>query len=205
MSTGIHGSFDDHSLFKIFCNSPKTFSNTALHASHRFLVKSVSENKSPVTKTILIKILMNFVQPDIKEYHFKRMARAILVELAICLVQDLIQNGPGRAETLELQLIKSTSGGAKVTISDPFADEGGDYDEDFLKEIDEIDATEFNLRDKSGATPDKQIHSGQGFARPFIEPNEEGSFVTPKRDLRKRATSASVPTVGPKKLAHIAV
>ena len=199
------GKLDDHSLFKIFCNSPKTFSNTALHASHRFLVKSVPEKKSPVTKTILIKILMNFVQPDIKEYHFKRMSRAILVELAICIVQDLIQNGPGRAQSLELQLLKSSAGGATVSIADPFVDEAGSYDEDFLREIDEIDAAEFNLRDKSGATPDKQINSGQGFARPFLEPNEEGSFVTPKRVLRKRAIDINPPTVGPKKLAHIAV
>ena len=193
---------DDLSRFNSFCESPKTCSDSKLQATHRFLLKSLSDKRSPVTKSIVINILMKFVPNEIKEYHFRRMTRAILVELAICIVQDLIQNGPGRGQSLELQLVKTSSGGAKVVIADPFVDDDGKYDEDFLREIDEIDAAEFTLRDKSGSTPDKRINTGQGFAQPFLEPDAEGCFITPQKAARK-PNSYSVPTVGPSKLAFV--
>ena len=97
--------FDDESRFKSFTDSPKSFSVRNLQASHRILSKSLTQKKSPVTKNILIKILMNFVPNEIKEYHFKRMTRAILVELAFCIVQDIIQNGEGRADSLVVTLL----------------------------------------------------------------------------------------------------
>ena len=189
----------DLSLFNSFCESPKSFSLSVLQGAHRFLLNSLSEKKSAVTKKILIKILMCFVPVEIREYHFRRMNRAILVELAICIVQDLIANGPGRAKLLELQLVKTSSGGTDIVIADPFEDESGGFDADFLREIDEIDAAEFSLRDTSGATPEKKIHSGQGFAQPFLAPDAEGSFVTPRKAIRKASSSMSK-EVGPLEL-----
>ena len=191
---------DDKLLFNSFTESPKKYSVSNLQGSHRTLLKSLTENKSPVTKKIVIKILMKFVPIEIKEYHFRRMNRAILVELAICIVQDLLQNGPGRADSLVLELVKTSSGGAIVAIADPFVDGVEFYDDDFLKEIDEIDSAEFNLRDKSGLTPTKKITSGQGFAPPFVEPDAAGYFVTPSKAAREIPT-AEMPEVSPKKLA----
>ena len=194
MSKGPH--FDDESRFKSFCESPKTFSFHNLQSAHRILSKTLSEKKSSVTKNILIDILMNFVPNEIKSYHFKRMNRSILVELALCIVQDILQNGEGRAEFLVLELVKTSSGGSKVVIADPFVAEDDNYDDDFLKEIDAIDAAEFNLCDKSGNTPDKKIASGEGFAPPFLPPDAEGGFATPRKNTTKLPT-AVMPEVGP--------
>ena len=111
-------------------------------------------------------------------------------------MQDILQNGEGRADILVLELVKTSSGGAKVVIADPFTAEEDDYDDDFLKEIDAIDAAEFNLRDKSGNTPDKHISSGEGFAPPFVAPDEYGCFITPKKGTTK-VPMAELPEVGP--------
>ena len=187
--------FDDESRFKSFCEYPKAFSFHNLQSTHRILLKSLKEKKSAVTKNILIDILMNFVPNEIKSYHFKRMARAILVELALCIVQDILQNGEGRADSLLLELVKTSSGGAKVVIADSFVADDGTYDDDFLKEIEEIDTAEFKLRDKTGTTPDKTIASGVGFAPPFVEPDETGFFTTPRKS--GNPPMAAMPEVGP--------
>ena len=125
--------FDDVSRLKSFCEFPKTYSFRNLQTSHRILLKSLTEKESSVTKNILINILMVFVPTEIKKYHFKRMTRSIPVERTIYIVQDILQNRENRTDSLILDLIKTSSGGSKVVIADPFVAEDGTYDEEFLK------------------------------------------------------------------------
>ena len=176
----------DLSLFNSFCESPKSFSLSVLQGVHRFLLNSLSEKKSSVTKKILIKILMCFVPVEIRECHFRHMNRVTLVELVIYIVQDLIVNGPDRDKLLELQLVKTSSGGTDIDIADPLEDDVDGFDADFLREIDEIDATEFSPCDTSGATPEKKIHLVQDFAQSFLVPDTEGSFITPQKTIRNQ-------------------
>ena len=64
-------------------------------------------------------------------------------DLALCILQDLASNGPGRAKSLQLEVVKALSGGKSVKIADKFADDKP-IDQSF---VDEIDQSIFKFKD----------------------------------------------------------
>ena len=92
--------------------------------------------------------------------------------------------GPRRAESLQLEVVKASSGGKTVQIADQFSD-GSEIDQSFLEEI---DSAIFKFKDGSGSSPDVNIASGQGFAAPYLPPGEGGEFVTPKKKVARDLT-----------------
>ena len=165
--------------FQKFCENPKLFNMDVIQGSHKFLVEVVRGDKEGPTNGTLINIFNAFCTKEpIKMYIFRRLGKKILQELALCILQDLASNGPGRAKTLELEVVKASSGGKRVKIVDRFADDSGPIDQSFL---DEIDEAIFRFKDPSGESPDIKISSRQGFAAPYLPPDEEGAFVTPTK------------------------
>ena len=53
-----------------------------------------------------------------EDYIFSRMAKKILQDLALCILQDLAANGPERAKMLHLEVVKASSGGKLVKIGE---------------------------------------------------------------------------------------
>ena len=132
-------------------------------------------------------------------YVFKRLGKKILQELALCILQDLATNGPGRAKTLELEVVKASSGGKVVKIVDHFEDGSGPLDQSFL---DEIDEAIFRFKDPARESPDIKISARQGFAAPYLPPNEEGTFVTPTK-RKPRSLDEQMAVSPPAELAAI--
>ena len=106
------------------------------------------------------------------------MTKPILLELALCIIQEIASNGVARTKTLQLEVIDSKSGGKTVRVADEFGDDGEKYDEDFLGQIDEAI---FCFKDKEGKSPDIKFSSGQGHKSPYSPFGEDGAFITPKK------------------------
>ena len=175
--------------FEKFSVHPKDCTSETLMNAHRFVSKTISGVHDDPTRPTLIKIFMKFAAFGVKEYVFGRMRKAILLELALTLIQNLINGGPGWARCVELQFVKTSSGGKEVSIA-PKEIEDGEIEENFeeapvdagfLKEIDEAI---FNFHDNSGKSPDLLVRSGQGCTPPYILPEADGSFITPTKDKR---------------------
>ena len=163
--------------FQKFVEFPKGSNMDIIMGSHKFMIEVIrKEKESPSNKT-LIKIFDEFSKKPIKNYIFTRMGKTIMQELAICILQDLASNGPSRAESLQLEVVKASSGGKTVQIVDQF-DDGSAIDQSFLEEI---DSAIFKFKDGSGASPDVSFASGQGHAVPYLPPDDDGEFVTPKK------------------------
>ena len=154
-----------------------------IQGAHKFLVEVIrGTQESPSNKT-LITMFGEFCSIPIKNYIFSRMGKKIMQELALCILQDLASNGPERAKTLQLEVIKASSGGKRVKIADQFDDGEKPIDKSFLEEIDEAI---FKFKDQTGASPDVKISSGQGLAAPYLPPSPDGAFGTP---VKKSARS----------------
>ena len=185
--------------FLRFCEKPKESNMDVIQGAHKFLVEVVrGDQESPNNKTF-IKMFSVFCDKPIKSYIYKKMGKKIMQELAICILQDLAANGPGRAATLQLEVVKATAGGKVVKIADQFADEDDKFDQSFLEEIDQAI---FKFSDQSGRSPDVKIASGQGLAAPYIQPGADGGFITPKK---RKSHSSSESEVRPnrKKMRRI--
>ena len=63
------------------------------------------------------------------------MTKKVLLELAVCVAQEILLNGIGRARTLELELVKTKYGGKTVKIVDPFKADRSDFDDAFLGKL----------------------------------------------------------------------
>ena len=125
---------------------------------------------------------MIFAQEGTKEYVFRRMKKQIILELALCLVQDLLSGGVERASSLEIQIEKCSAGNKKAVISTK-EEESESFDEFPLDPSFDwnIDEAFFCLHDKSGVSPDSKIISGQGRAAPYSRPAADGSFASPTK------------------------
>ena len=92
------------------------------------------------------------------------------------MLQEIIAGGPTRANSLQLELEETRSGGKTVVIKET-NDEEFPVDEDFVRDIDEAF---FSLGDSSGLSPQIRLASGQGCAPPHFPPDENGNY-TPKK------------------------
>ena len=167
----------DFECFTSFSENPKKVSLETLKGAHKFIAKIIKDGESGPTVKSLIQIFSAFSGKEIKSYVFTCMRKPILLELLLCIIQELILNGPERAETLQLEVVKSKAGGKTVCIADPFTEAGDTYDEDFLGKVDEAF---FQLTDAEGKSPDVKFASGQGHAAPYSPFGKDGSFIRPK-------------------------
>ena len=114
----------DLECFNTFIRDPSVFSEGILQGTHEYLVDSLKGDQDGPTVDELFDIFETFSRATIKKYVFKRIKKKINLELAIAIVQDLISNGPGRVETLFLEVQHLSGSGKKVVIADQFATPG---------------------------------------------------------------------------------
>jgi hypothetical protein len=153
--------------------------NTVLGA-HRFIANIISNEDEGPTVSILMKVFSPFVRGDtIKNYVFKRIKKSLLLELALCILQDVASNGIERLATLELEIERTASGGKTVVIKPPpeFPIEN-ENEREFLSEIDEII---FNFKDSLGNSPAIKFAAGAGRTPSYSPPDDLGNFVTPQK------------------------
>ena len=189
MSSTENTNVTDEQYFLLFSKSPKSGDQKILMGSHRYLSNAIKNQSGSPMGPVLVDIFMCFVRKGTKSYHFKRMKKKILLELALCLVQDLISGDEGRADALEIRLEKCKSGGKNAIIAtrDEEREESEEFPLDPSLDYANIDEASFCLHDKSGSSPDKKVVSGQGRAAPYSPPEADGSFATPKKGEKQKS------------------
>ena len=128
-----------------------------------------------------MKIFRPFViQNSIKDYIFRRIRKSLLLELALCILQDVASNGISRLTSLNLLIEKTRSGGKNVVVEPQSERPDNETIEDdaFMQEIDEIF---FRFSDSSGNSPDVKFAAGAGRPPSYSPPDGKGNFVTPKK------------------------
>ena len=169
----------DHEFFTEFTTDPKGSSMETILGAHRFLATVIdTEDDGPTLKT-LMKIFRPFAPEDsIKDYIFKRIKKSLLLELALCILQDVASNGISRLASLSLVVEKTRSGGKNVVIEPQSESPPNEcLEEDaFMEEIDEIF---FKFGDSTGDSPDVKFAAGTGHAPAYSPPDGKGNFITP--------------------------
>ena len=185
----------DIELFQQFSKSPKSYDIQVLKASHRYLNAAIKGDENAPKCSELINIFNQFTEKNIKDYVCQRMKKTILLELALCIVQEIAAGGPQRAKSLQLEVEKTSSGGKQVVISGVSSNEFplSPADSEFMRDIDEA---LFTISDLSGKSPAKQIISGQGRAAPYETPDADG-FFTPKKQMQRRSLERDLDEVSP--------
>ena len=168
----------DSQCFELFSKDPKGVSMEIVNGAHKFVANAIDNPKNGITIQNLIKIFAFFTKTPIKDYVFTRMRKPILLELALCIIQEIVSNGIERAKTLQLEVVSSKAEGRFVRVADEFNDGGEEYDSDFLGKIDEAF---FRFKDKEGRSPDIDFASGQGHKSPYSPFDKHGAFITPKK------------------------
>ena len=157
-----------------------------IKGSHRYMNDVIQGREDGPNKTILISIFNEFVDGEIKDYIYMKMKKSILLELALCILQEIGSYGVEHAKNLRLKLVKSSAGGKQLVIDRE--DPGSEFpmspaDESALQELD-IDEAIFSLTDSLGQSPEKTVHSAQGRDPPYLPP-DEGGYFTPKKSVKK--------------------
>lgn len=181
MDNSLQGKSDSE-CFLMFSEDPKNSPKIIVEGAHKFIANAIKNNEPGPTVQKLIKIFTAFSKTPIKNYVFTRMTKPILLELALCIVQDIALNGPNRARTLTLELVNAKAGGKVVRVADPFEVPAGKLSADSLGEIDEAFVT---ISDKLGVSPDVKFVSGQGHKAPYSPFGGDGSFVRPRGNVAR--------------------
>ena len=155
--------------------------------AHKYIARATNDPKIGPKVADLVEFFNHFTHEKIQYYNFSRMTKPLLLELALCIIQDVLFNGIGRAKTLQLELVKTKFGGKTVKIADPFQEDREGFDDAFLGKIDEAF---FCLKDKNGESPDIRLAAGQGHGTPYSPFAKDGAFVRPKP---KAARSLAAP------------
>ena len=170
----------DSECFEMFTEDPKNSSKIVVEGAHKFIANTIRNGGSDPTVQKLIKIFTAFSKTPIKNYVFTRMTKPILLELALCIVQDIALNGPKRAQSLTLELVNSKAGGKVVRVADPFEVPEGVLSKESIGKIDEAF---FTISDGMGASPDVNFVSGQGHKAPYSPFGGDGSFIRPRGNV----------------------
>ena len=168
--------------FNLFKSNPISQPSEILQGTHKFLLESLKGKLDEPTVDDLIEIFQVFAKDQIKRYLFKSIKKNLNLELALSIVQDLISNGPARAKTLELKVVKLANKGKKVVVRDAFQSpaETPISADDFAG----IDEAVFRLTDTSGKSPVRAIAIGRGHAAPSNDARIEKGYLTPHKQPR---------------------
>ena len=107
----------------------------------------------------------------------------MLLELALCILQDIIKKGATRAKSIQLVVAKTSDGDKTVVI------EGGDRSDDAIGSQNRISASQidnalFRLSDKNGNSPVVSFAIGKG-KKPAYQPPDKQGYFTPSRSAKK--------------------
>ena len=173
----------EHKLFLKFCENPRDSDIQTIQGSHRYISLALRGETSTPKKSILITLFQEFSTETIKDWIFNRIPKRMLLELALCILQDIIKKGATRAKSIQLVVAKTSDGDKTVVI------EGGDRSDDAIGSQNRISASQidnalFRLSDKNGKSPVVSIAIGKGKGPAYQPPDKQGYF-TPSRSAKK--------------------
>ena len=172
----------EQTLFQEFCLNPKEPTIEIIQGSHRFISLSMENGSSIPKKSTLSELFKEFMTVPAKQYVFDRIPRRMLLELAICILQDIASRGVLRAKSLRLEVVKTTAtaGGKTIVIGrDEESSASTEANDNVLAE----DAT-FKFADNTGATPDVAFSIGKNHQPPYQQPDKQGYFTPSRRSRR---------------------
>ena len=175
-------------LFHEFSKNPKGSDLETIKGSHRFINDVIQGREEGPKKSVLISIFNEFVEGEIKDYIYNKMKKSILLELALCILQEIGSYGVDHAKNLQLKLVKTSVKGKKQLVINHDKESGPEFpissaEESAPQDLD-IDEAIFNLSDSLGRSPDFTVHSAQGKSPSYLPPDEEGYF-TPTKSAKK--------------------
>ena len=176
MSTHLQG-LSPKQCFNLFKLKPLEQPNDVLQGTHKFLLTSLKGKLEDPTVDDLIEIFQVFAKGSIKRYLFKSIKKNLNLELALSIVQDLISNGPARARSLELKVVKLVKKGKKVVVKDIFQSptETPISAEDFQQ----IDEVIYRFSDATDKSTECTVSLGRGHKSPSENPRIEDGYLTP--------------------------
>ena len=173
----------EQKLFSEFCRDPKNPTVEIIQGSHRFIslaMKNGTGTSAP-KKSTLSDLFQEFMTMSVKQYIFNRIPRTILLELALCVLQDIASRGVSRAKTLRLEVVKTTAGGKTIAVAnDDNPETGHPATNPTLAE----DAT-FLFVDNSGRTPDVAFSIGKNHRAPYQQPDKQVRLFLPRESSQK--------------------
>ena len=171
--------------FQEFSDSPKECTIQNIQGSIRYLSNVLKTSEQGPKCSTLIHIFNQFTVEEIKDYVYRRMTKKILLELALCILEEIASGGIARAKTIVIVLKRTASGGKQIEIqSAPSDDEEFPLSNDDESIIRDLDEAEFDITDSSGASPARTIRSGKHLAPPFSQKDLD-AFSTPKKSSSK--------------------
>ena len=188
MSTHLQG-LSPKQCFNLFKLKPLEQPNDVLQGTHKFLLSSLKGKLEEPTVDELIEIFQVFAKGSIKRYLFKSIKKNLNLELALSIVQDLISNGPSRAKSLELKVVKLAQKGKKVVVKDIFQSpaEAPISADDFQQ----IDEAIYRFSDATGKSTERTVSLGRGHKSPSENPRIEGGYLTPSKQTRESFRKAA--------------
>ena len=163
-------------FFEKFCENPRGSDIETFQGAHKYVSIVITHKNPPIKKSTLIKIFNELTVEPIRDYIFDRIAKKLLLELALRILQDIIQNAVERAASIKLVLTKAVTGKNMVTIA-PHSS-GSSAESTFS--VTEVLDSSFRLSDRQGLSPDVTFSIGKNRRPAFQQPDDNGYF-TPKR------------------------
>ena len=174
-------------FFDKFCENPRGSTIETMQGSHKYISSVITRKNPPIKKSILIDIFNEFTVETVRDYVFHRMSKKLLLELALRVLQDIIQNGVGRAASMKLILTKAVDGKNTVGIAPDGRESEGSST---LSATEVLDAS-FKLADRQGLSPDVTFSIGKSRQPAYQQPDENGYF-TPSRAGRTARKSLAM-------------
>ena len=174
----------DKKLFMTFCQDPRGSTIQIVQGAHKFISLSIRGDLPTPKKSILIGIFREFSAEPIKDYVFNRIPKKMLLELALCILQDIITKGSARAKSLQLVVVKTSEGDKRVVIDEDNADDN-EADTTAQLAARKIANAVFRLSDKNGISPDISLSIGNGEDPAYKPPDRQGYFTPVRRSLTR--------------------
>ena len=180
----------DLDCFNQFKDSPKNVPIEVIRSAHKHIARAIKSPEMGPTNQEMIDIFNHFAQEPIPKYVFTRMTKPLLLELVLCIIQDILLNGIGRVKSIQLEAVKLKAGGKIVKIIDRFEAGKEENEDDMFQKIDEA---YFRLLDAEGKSPEVKISVGQGHKASYSPFADDGAFLRPKpRAVRSLGASIEV-------------
>ena len=97
----------EQTLFEEFCLNPKDPTIEIIQGSHRFISLSMKNGPSIPKKSTLSELFKEFMTVPAKQYVFNQIPRRMLLEIAICILQDIVSRGISRVKALRLEVTRT--------------------------------------------------------------------------------------------------
>ena len=179
----------EHDMFTEFCGNPRDSGIVCIQGCHRYISLAIQGEIPTPKKAILIALFKEFTSEPIKDYVFNRIPKKMLLELALCVLQDIISNGPERALSLRLKVAKTSEGVKTVVIGDDTGKDAEDQSSNSTSKGKIANAT-FQLSDKQGKDPPVSISIDSNSTKPAYQPPDKRGYFTPSRTARKSLNKA---------------